>query len=92
MHDTANKDTFGFINWVVLAFVAIFFLFNSGENVTKQFKIFHDELYHCDWYLFPIGMQQMLVTFMSLTQQPVVIQGYGYNLSQCTRENFKKVK
>lgn len=59
-------------------------------KVTHQFIRFNAKLCQCDWYLFPIGIQRMLVIFMSDTQQPVSIQGYG-NI-QCKRENFKTVR
>lgn len=71
--------------------VMIFFLCELGEIVANQYGVLDFELYQCDWYLFPCQMQQMFVIFMSYTQRPVLIQGYGYSLVQCTRENFKKV-
>ena len=61
-----------------------------GEMVTKLFDKFNVRLYQCDWYLFPIEVQRMLVVFMSDTQQPVFVHASG-NI-QCIRENFKKVK
>lgn len=76
---------------VLAAFVLIFFLCELGEMVTNQYEFLNDQMYQCDWYSFPIGMQRMFVTFMSFTQQPVLIHGYGNTLTQCTREIFKKV-
>lgn len=70
----------------------IFLVCELGETVTNQYEILNAELYQCtDWYSFPIGMQRMFVTFMSCTQRPVFIHGYGNKLTQCTRETFKKV-
>lgn len=57
----------------------------------NQYELLNDEMYQCDWYSFLIEMQQMFVTFMSFTQQPVLIHGYGNTLTQCRRDTFKKV-
>ena len=70
-------------------FATIAFFCEMGEMVTDQFEKFNTKLYQCDWYLFPIEVQRMLVIFMSDTQKPVFIHGYGNIL--CIRENFKKV-
>lgn len=80
------------VNQIVLvscSFCLIFFLCELGQKVTDQFAKFNTELYQSEWYLFPIGVQQMLATFMLDTQQPVFIRGSGNIL--CTREVFKKV-
>lgn len=58
--------------------------------MSNQFDIYGDELYHCDWYLFSIKFQRMLLMILTNSQQPVVIRGYG-NI-ECTRDTFKKVK
>lgn len=77
--------------WILVAELMVFFLCELGEMVTNQYEGFNVELYQCDWHLYPIGMQQVFVTFMSCTQHPVFIHGYGNILTQCTRETFKKV-
>lgn len=51
--------------------------------------MFKDVLDQCDWYLFPIEMQRMLIIVMSNTQQPTIIHAFGN--AQCSREAFKKV-
>lgn len=79
------------LQWILISELIIFSLCELGETVTNQYEKLSDELYQCDWYSFPIEMQQMFVTFMSCTQQPVFIHGYGDTLTQCTRETFKKV-
>ena len=58
--------------------------------VITRFETFDEEILHCDWYLFPIEMQQWLVTFMVATQQSPFICGFGN--SACTRDTFKKVR
>lgn len=62
---------------------------NLGEMLTKHFEMFDDALGQCDWYLFSIEIQRMLVIIMSNSQRPAILTGYG-NI-QCTRETFKKV-
>lgn len=74
---------------VFWTFILIFFFCELGEMVTDQFHQFSDELGQCSWYLFPIELQRMLVTFMVNAQQPVIIHGFGNTL--CTREAFKLV-
>lgn len=77
--------------WILLTGLLIFFLFELGEMVTNQYEMLNAELYQCDWHSFPLEMQRMFVTFMTCTQQPVFIHGYGNTLTQCTRETLKKV-
>lgn len=77
---------FVMVNW---SFLATFFLCECGERVMNQFDEFHDEIYQCNWYSFPIEIQKMLVIAMSISQQPAIIQGFGNLL--CTRDTFKRV-
>lgn len=79
------------LSGVLGSLVLIFFLCELGNMVTNQYELLNDEMYQCDWYSFSIEMQQMFVTFMSFTQQPVLIHGYGNTLTQCRRDTFKKV-
>ena len=72
--------------WV---FLSIFFYCELGQTMADQFSCFDDELYQCDWYLFPIEVQQMLVILMSGTQMPMTVKGYANIV--CTRESFKNV-
>lgn len=69
--------------------VMIFTHCEFGERVTLEFNVFHDELCHSDWYMFPMEMQKMLLIILSSTQQPAAIQGYAN--SECTRGAFKTV-
>lgn len=61
-----------------------------GETVAYQYEMVNDELCQLDWHSFPMELQQLLPTFMSFAQQPVMIRGYGN--TQCVRETFKKVE
>lgn len=56
--------------------------------VTNQFDLFYAKLCQCNWYLYPLKMQQMLVIFVSDAQRPTNIHGFG-NL--CARGTFKRV-
>lgn len=58
-------------------------------KVGEQFNLLDDALCECDWYLFPMEMQQIFITVMAGTQQPTIVQGFGNVL--CTRETFSKV-
>lgn len=70
-----------------LIFLSAFCMF--GENVTMRFDRLDDNLYQCNWYLLPIGMQRMLITVMANTQRTAAIIGYGN--FECTRERLQIV-
>lgn len=74
---------------VLYSLFLIFVFCEFGERVCSEFNIFHEKLCHCDWYLFPLEMQKMLLIILSSTQQPASIQGYAN--TQCTRDAFKSV-
>lgn len=61
----------------------------SGERVTNQFEQFGVEFDRCKWNNLPIGMQRMLLVFLSDTQQSKNVQSYGG--IKYTRETFKQV-
>lgn len=69
------------------AFVLIFC--ELGEMVTSQFDAFNDALERCNWYSFPIEIQQMMIIVLANAQQPITIRAFGNII--CTRETFKKV-
>lgn len=50
----------------------------------------NDAILQCDWYTFPIEIQQNLPIIIMGTRKPVVICGYGNIL--CTREAFQNVR
>lgn len=71
------------------AFLSNFFYCEIGERVTRQFDLFDEELRRCDWYLFPIEMQRLILITMSGSQHPEIIRGYANSV--CTRDAFKRV-
>lgn len=66
-----------------------FFFCEFGQSVSSEFNSFDHEIYQCDWYTFPMNLQQMLVILMLDTQQSMYIRGYGNIV--CSRDTFKKV-
>lgn len=74
---------------VLYSLLLIFVFCEFGERVCSEFNVFNEELCRCDWYLFPLEMQKMLLIILSSTQQPASIQGYAN--TQCTRDAFKSV-
>ena len=72
-----------------VSILTIFFFCEFGDMINTQFDEFDDQLRQCDWYTFPIEMQQLLVIFMTSTQRPAMIQGFAN--TECTRDAFKKV-
>lgn len=75
---------------VTWSFILIFFLCQCGQFVTNQFDYFDDKLYQCNWHLFPIEIQRMLVIVMTNTQRPSTVHGFANTF--CTRDAFKGVK
>lgn len=74
---------------VFWAFVLMGYFCELGEMTRGRFFQFYDKLYKkCDWYLFPIEMQRMLVIFM-VDMKPICLQGYGH--IRLIRKSFKKV-
>lgn len=53
-------------------------------------SICNDKLYQCNWHLFPIEIQRMLVIVMTNTQRPSTVHGFANTF--CTRDAFKGVK
>lgn len=75
---------------IIWPFIHIFFVCEFGQRLSGQFDMLDAAFCQCKWYLLSIELQRMLVIVMSITQQPVILQGYG-NI-QCTRGSFKQVK
>lgn len=71
------------------SFVALLFVCEIGERTTDKFNKLNSKIYQCDWYVFPIKMQQMLVIVLANAQRPVIVKGFANTL--CARESFKKV-
>lgn len=74
---------------VFWTFFGHFFVCEIGEFIICQFEMFNSELCQCNWYLCSIKMQRMLMVFISITQQPTIIQTIGHQL--CARSTFKSV-
>lgn len=91
----SEQERLNLIEWIhpvtlfFFTIIIIFLLCELCEMVTSQFRMLNVKLCQRKWYLFPIEVQRMLVIFISDTQQPVYIRGFG-NIS-CTRQTFKKV-
>lgn len=89
-----KEHIFGFelINTLIILFYAFAYTFlfcTFGEMVTHQFNVFSEELYMCDWYMFPLELQRMLIIFIANAQQPATVHGFGD--TTCTRDTFKRV-
>lgn len=87
-HNTIPVELIRAIILVGLVFLAMFFICNLGQTITNEFEIFNAELNKCNWYAFPLKMQQMTLIFSSNAQQLAAIRGYGFKWNQNT---FKRV-
>lgn len=72
-----------------MSFTIIFCVCEFFERTTDHLEKLGDALYECEWHLFPIDMQRILVTVMANAQQPIMIRGFGNTL--CIRDSVKKV-
>lgn len=68
----------------------IFILCEFGERVAGAFNGINNVLDQFDFYLFSIETQKMLLTIISLSQEPAVVFHASENIS-ATRKFFKKV-
>lgn len=87
-----DSDFFKTITLIVLLSIAvegIFLVCEPGARMTTEFEVFGDELVQCNWYVLPIKTQRMYLIFLSDTQTPIQIIGYGGTV--CDRETMKKV-
>lgn len=87
-----NSNPLELIFTLILMFASFFVIFlfcEFGEMINDRNGMFNAELYQCHWHAFPIEMQQMLLTFMTNTQRPATMHGFGN--TECTREAFKNV-
>lgn len=74
---------------VFWSFTFIFIICEFVENVTTAFHETSDLVDDLDWHLFPDKIQRYLPTLILLSQQPVLVTGYGNILFN--RDAFKKV-
>lgn len=74
---------------VIYAGVGVILFCELGETIRNQFELYNEELNRCNWYLYSLKMQRMILTFVSITQQSTVIRGYGNKL--CARVTAKEV-
>ncbi|XP_055297011.1 putative odorant receptor 71a [Sitodiplosis mosellana] len=70
------------------SFVLVLLYCDFGERVCGEFDAVHNTIEECDWYLFPIEIQKMLLTIM-MADQPVVLKGFANVV--ITRETSKKI-
>lgn len=71
------------------SFAFIFFYCELGQRVSDSFDEITGKIELFRWYAFPLKVQQMLPIMLSVSQQDVVVQGFG-NLA-CSRLVFKQV-
>lgn len=76
-------------SFVLSVFGFIYLICEPGEQVTKKFELFAEELDRCISYDMSNGMQRMYVIFLMNAQRPINIQCYAG--IQCTRDTFKQV-
>lgn len=71
------------------SFAINFICCDYGEFLVHRFDMIVEELCKCDWYLFPLSMQRILIVVITNSHQSTAIRGYG-NVT-CTRETLKMV-
>lgn len=71
------------------SFCLVFIYCDLGERISDGFNELYDVICMLKWHKYPIEIQRMLIDILIVTQQPVVIQGFG-NV-YCTRNACQKV-
>ena len=88
-HNAIPIELIGTSIRVLWTFFLILCFCELGEMVTKKFDIFKVLLVQCNWYLYPIEKQQIMLIFISYVQTPTIIRGHGNIL--CGRQTVKQV-
>lgn len=91
-----KSDDHSNVTVMILPLVSIFWSFaliftycELSQMITTEFDMFNVELCEYKWYLCSIDMQRMLLIFMSNTQQPIALEGFGNIV--CSRNSFINV-
>lgn len=71
------------------SFCTMFVFCHFGEIMSTRFDEIDNAMSQNEWYLFPIRTQRVFPLVISVTQQPVVICGFGNLL--LTHDSFKRV-
>lgn len=71
------------------AYGQIFLLCFFGERLSNSFEDLSTDIFHCNWYKFPVKSQRFLNTMLLASQNPVSMRGFGSTI--CSRDSFKMV-
>lgn len=85
-----NIELIRIVFLVLASFVVIGIACEFSARLTNQFETICDALLQCNWYLYPIKLQKMLIMVIVNVQQPVQVAGFG-NM-KCSRDSFKQVQ
>lgn len=71
------------------SYTFLYIFCNFGQKLTDRFELFEDVMCKCQWYLFPIEMQQTFAFVMMNVQQSATVKCFG-NI-ELNRETSKQV-
>lgn len=74
---------------VLWAYGQIFLLCFFGEHLSNSFDDLSIDIFHCEWYTFPVKSQRYLSIMLLSSQTSVSIRGFGSTV--CSRDSFKMV-
>lgn len=77
------------IFYCVAGLSLVFFPCEVGQRLTNAFDETNYKFEQLQWYLFPVKIQRMLPTILSIVQTPMVLEWFG--IVSGTRDQFKKV-
>lgn len=75
--------------YIFWAYGQIFLLCFFGERLSNSFEDLSTDIFHCNWYKFPVKSQRFLNTMLLASQNPVSMRGFGSTI--CSRDSFKMV-
>ncbi|XP_031622113.1 odorant receptor 94b-like [Contarinia nasturtii] len=88
--ESINWEIFVFILMIMFwTYIDLFMVCYFGEELTTAFEELTNEIYRCEWNLFPNCVQRILPIVLQISQQPVQIKGFASFV--CSRDTFKKV-
>lgn len=62
---------------IFFSYLTIFFFCETAQQITEQYDEIESVFCQCNWYSYPIEVQQIIPTIMMATQKEIAIRGFG---------------
>lgn len=92
-HQTIKNGDYTIFYQVICAFLTVmqqvFALCYLGDMATSKCATTNEDVYHTNWYKYPVKMQKFIILIMMRSQKQFVFK--GFSLLQCSLPAFKEV-